>query len=184
MASDDGLKPPPVPASGYDTSMRTNKGLAPRTFEVIERERARTAGQELLGAFDEAQRVQRRTAAEAMRQGIRGAPAGTGVRTAQARQATQEAAAPQAKLLLQRAQAKRELGEERRSLGDPLGRDDIMAGVMAIDEHIAWMIDAGWTGDARKKALMARANAPGVHPYTRQYILYRLGLAPPPTMAA
>lgn len=165
-----------------DHGMKTNKGQAPRTFEILERERAHTAGEGLLGAFDEAQMVQRRTAAEAMREGIRGAPAGTGVRTAAARRAGQEAGTPQAQMILQKAQATRELGEERRSLGTE--RDDIMLGIKAIDDQIGWMTEAGWNADAKKRALLARANTPGLHPDVRLYILQRLGLAPMPTAVA
>lgn len=163
--------PPPATAAG-----------SPRTFEIIQREKARTAGTGLLRAFDEAQRQRERTASIGFHEGVRGTPTGSGLRSAAARHLSREAAAPQADLILQQAMAAKTLADEERALGSE--RDDILLGMKAIDDHIAWMMEADFTPHARKAALRARLEVPGLHPDIKAYILYKLHEGPAPGSTA
>ena len=67
-------------------------GIAPRTFEVIQRGLLKKERDELLGSYDEAAIGARRSAAELAREGVRGVPTGSGVRAAAARRMAQEMA--------------------------------------------------------------------------------------------
>ena len=112
-----GMKHSPVtPYTGPVTQGVPDPGMAPRTFEVIQREKQLGAGERLLGAFDEDERKRRRLTAEAMRMGIEGSPAG-GVRTAAARRAAAEAGLAST-ANVDRAQAELGLLGTERELGD------------------------------------------------------------------
>ena len=67
-------------------------GVAPRTFEVIQRGLLRKERDELLDSYDTAAVAARRQAAELARQSLEGTPSGSGVRTAQSRRMAQELA--------------------------------------------------------------------------------------------
>ena len=68
----------------------TASGVAPRTFEVIQREKLRAAGENLLGAQQRAMTSAQRQAGDLALEALRGTPSGTGIRTAAHRRASQE----------------------------------------------------------------------------------------------
>lgn len=75
---------------GFIPNLSQASGIAPRTFEVIQRELLKKERDELLGTYDKAAIGARRSAAELSREGVRGVPTGSGVRAAAARRMAQE----------------------------------------------------------------------------------------------
>jgi hypothetical protein len=75
---------------GFNPALQQSSGIAPRTFEVIQRGLLKKERDELLGTYDKAAIGARRSAAELSREGVRGVPTGSGVRAAAARRMAQE----------------------------------------------------------------------------------------------
>jgi hypothetical protein len=71
-------------------SLEQSSGIAPRTFEVIQRGLLKKERDELLGSYDEAAIAARRSAAELAREGVRDVPTGSGIRAGAARRMAQE----------------------------------------------------------------------------------------------
>ena len=152
------------PATGPEYQGVPEPGMAPRTFEVIQREKQRGAGERLLGAFDKDAMKKRSLTAEAMRMGIEGSPAG-GARTAAARRAAAEAGLS-SETPIQRAQAELGLLETERSLGN-LESDRLMK-IMKAEEWIMGLKEAGYGGlqlEQIIKAFAAQQTDPDVQAY-------------------
>ena len=162
MGMFDPIKVPKDPVQ-YQGAPATAE-LAPRTFEVMQRQKQQASGQRLLGAYDEVDLRKRKLAAEAMREGIVGTPAG-GARTAAARRAAAEAGLS-SETPIQRAQAELGLLETERSLGN-LESDRLMK-IMKAEEWIMGLKEAGYGGlqlEQIIKAFAAQQTDPDVQAY-------------------
>ena len=129
-------------------------GMAPRTFEVIQREKQRGAGERLLSAFDKDAMRRRRLTAEAMRMGIEGSPAG-GARTAAARRAAAEAGLAST-TAVDRAQAELGLLEKERELGDL--ESERMRKLEKAEAMIASWKEAGYGGEKLEEIILFMAS--------------------------
>ena len=146
------------------------QGMAPRTFEVIQREKQKAAGDRLLGAYDTVDTRRRKLAAESMREGVRGTPLG-GARTAAARRAAAEAAALGADTPIQKAQSELGLLEVDRSLGNL--ESDRLLKMMKMEEWIMGLKEAGYGGWQLEQIISAAA-AQQTDPDMQLYLESRL----------
>ncbi len=157
------------PATGPEYQGVPDPGMAPRTFEVIQREKQRGAGERLLGAFDKDAMKKRSLTAEAMRMGIEGSPAG-GARTAAARRAAAEAGLAST-ANVDRAQAELGLLETERGLGDL--ESDRMKKLEKAEAMIMSWKEAGYGGEQLEQLILwaaAQQTDPDVRLYLEQRV--------------
>tara|TARA_R110000824_G_scaffold67779_11_gene175447 strand:+ start:3474 stop:4055 length:582 start_codon:yes stop_codon:yes gene_type:complete len=122
--------------------MELQQGKAPRTTQVIGREKIKASQQGVLDAAEESQIVTRRLAAEGMRDAVRGMETGTGARVAQQRRAAQELADQQ--ILQDVGIAEKDLEFQRELLTLGSLEDDRMLKIETYDDLIQKMRDNGF----------------------------------------
>jgi hypothetical protein len=122
--------------------MELQQGNAPRTTQVIGREKIKASQQGVLDAAEESQMVTRRLAAEGMREATRGMETGTGARVAQQRRAAQELADQQ--ILQDVGIAEKDLEFQRELLTLGSLEDDRMLKIETYDDLIQKMFDNGF----------------------------------------
>ncbi len=142
--------------------------MAPRTFEVIQREKQKAAGDRLLKAFDKDLFKDMRLRGEAARYAVQGTPLG-GARTAAARRAAAEAG--MATSNVDRAQAELALLGEERALGDL--ESDRMMKLEKLEGWIASLKEAGYGGE-RLHNLIRAAAAQQTDPDIKLYLEQRI----------
>ena len=158
------VAPDPIPK--YQGAPK--QGMAPRTFEVIQREKQKAAGDRLLGAYDKDMAKDMRLRGEAARYAIQGSPLG-GARTAAARRAAAEAGMVTSNV--DRAQAELALLGEERALGSL--ESDRMMKIEKLENWIASLKEAGY-GGPQLYQIIAAAAAQQTDPDVKMYLEQRI----------
>ena len=157
---------PPDPIPKYQGAPK--QGMAPRTFEVIQREKQKAAGDRLLGAYDKDKGLLLKERGIAARDAMQGSPLG-GARAASTRRTAAEAA--MATPHVDRAQAELALLGEERGLGDL--ESDRMMKIEKLEGWIASLKEAGYGGyrlDQIIRAAAAQQTDPDIKLYLEQRI--------------
>ena len=123
------------------TLQQAKSGDAPRTFQVMQREAFEAGAQDVLEGYDAAAAAARRQAAESAREGVRGTPVGSGVRTASARRAAQEMLAPLEDIEARKGERGLELVAQRGEMGNIT--DDRMLKMKSYEDLIQAAYDEG-----------------------------------------